>query len=281
MTLPNIPKLVDAHVHLRCGEGVESLLAAGIVAARNAGMKPEGSYTGCRDHGNTFVINSCRALFKSGGYGGLFGVPVSTMEEAKTEIGKLKKAGADIIKVMASGMVSLKNPGAVTAGGFDKDELKFIAGEAAAQGLNVMAHANGEPAITAATAAGVLSIEHGFFMTSSALKAMAEKRTYWTPTTGALVRAVTKTGTGGSKEFVAGLVRHHLDMIKTAYRLGVPLAVGTDCMLPDTGYRAAYEAELRYFEDAGISRVEVMRIATESSARLLSLSSELRVRSSK
>ena len=116
-------------------------------------MKPEGREPECFSCKKIVVINSCRALYKTGGYGVLFGVPVSTMEDAQAEIGKLKRAGADIIKVMASGMVSLTNPGAITAGGFDKDELKFITQEAAAQGLSVMAHANGEPAISAAISA--------------------------------------------------------------------------------------------------------------------------------
>ena len=31
-------------------------------------------------------------------------------------------------------------------------------------------------------------------------------------------------------------------MIRLAHSLGVPLAVGTDCVLPDPGYRQAYES---------------------------------------
>jgi hypothetical protein len=54
------------------------------------------------------VISSCWALCKRGGYGTRFGVPVDTRSEIKAEIRKLKSAGADVIKVMASGIVSIK-----------------------------------------------------------------------------------------------------------------------------------------------------------------------------
>ncbi len=60
-------------------------------------------------------------------------------------------------------------------------------------------------------------------------------------------------------------------MIKQAAEIGVALAVGTDCTLPDPGYRAAYESELGYFEQAGLSRERVTALATEGGARLLNV----------
>ena len=60
-------------------------------------------------------------------------------------------------------------------------------------------------------------------------------------------------------------------MIRQARDIGVSLAVGTDCVLPDADYRAAYDAELRYFEQTGLSRDAVMAIACEGGARLLEL----------
>ena len=86
-------------------------------------------------------------------------------------------------------MVSLKEPGRVTAGGFNREELLFIVHAAANCGLGVMAHANGEHAIIDAAEAGVRSIEHGFFMSRRALEVMEKKSTFWVPTVGALKRA--------------------------------------------------------------------------------------------
>jgi hypothetical protein len=272
----HVGRLVDAHVHLSGPEGIDEVLSAGIVAVRNAGTRPgaEGSVPGCPRPEKPVVISSCWALYKKGGYGARFGVPVETIGEIKKEILRLKQAGADIIKVMASGMVSLRKPGMVTPGGFDRDELIVIVEEAARLGLGVMAHANAEPAILAAAGAGVRSVEHGFFMTREGLAVMARKRVFWTPTIGALVRAAETAGaTADTGQFIARLVRQHLQMVQQAYEAGVPLAIGTDCVLPDPRYRAAYEAELSYLEQAGIPHDEVRRIACDNGASLLGLKS--------
>jgi imidazolonepropionase-like amidohydrolase len=173
---------------------------------------------------------------------------------------------------MASGLVSFEKFGEVTAGGFPSDDLAFIVEEAATRGLGVMAHASGEQAILAAAEAGARSIEHGFFMTARSLSALAEKKIFWVPTVGALMRASEKAGTAAqARSFVDGLVQSHLDQIRRAYSMGVPLAIGTDCVLPDPKYREAYQQEIEYFVQAGIPRDAVMRIAREGGARLLGM----------
>jgi imidazolonepropionase-like amidohydrolase len=265
--------LVDAHVHLARDGWKESAMQAGVAAVRDAGLKPVAGGARRTSGGELVLVSSCWALYKAGGYGSRFGLPLSTMGSVKTEIGKLKQAGADIIKVMASGMVSLKDPGTVTAGGFDREELRVLVREAAAAGLAVMAHANGEEAIMAAADAGVRSIEHGFFMTERALDLLAGKAVYWVPTTGALARAANVGASAAARRFVADLVQQHLRMLALAHGIGVPLAVGTDFVLPAPGYRNAYEAELAYFREAGISEDAVLKIASEGGARLLGFSS--------
>ena len=184
----NAAGLVDAHVHL-AGDGWKELVVqTGVWAVRDAGMKP-GEKAGFKSTAAPVVVSSRWALFKAGGYGSRFGLPLTAADSVKEEITKLKQAGADIIKVMASGMVSLKAPGTMTPGGFDRKELHIIVQEAAAVGLAVMAHANGEDAIVAAAEAGVRSIEHGFFMTERALELLSRNRIFWVPTVGALSRA--------------------------------------------------------------------------------------------
>jgi imidazolonepropionase-like amidohydrolase len=271
----NDPGFVDAHVHIRDADALAILRAAGIAAVRDAGMRRNvGKEVPLWKAGPRapLVIFCGWALSKKGGYGSLFGAPVDTREEIATEILKLKRAGAGIIKVMASGAVSLKEPGAITPGGFSQDELVFIVQEAAAVGLRVMAHANGEGAIIAAAEAGACSIEHGFFMTGRALDEMAKHGTYWTPTTGALARAAEPdTVSKEMKQYIAGLIRSHFEMLEKAYGLGVPLAVGTDCVLPDPDYQSVYQAELSYFEQAGIPHAAVMKIAREGGRKLLEM----------
>jgi imidazolonepropionase-like amidohydrolase len=135
-----------------------------------------------------------------------------------------------------------------------------------------MAHANGEPAILAAARAGVRSVEHGFFMTRRALEAMAKQGVFWTPTVGALARAAeTGVASGEMKAYIDALIVSHIGMIRHAHGIGVPLAIGTDSVLPDAAYKAAYDAELGYFGQAGLSREAVTTIACESGARLLGI----------
>jgi len=272
------PGFVDAHVHLKDMRCLDAVIDAGVAAVRDAGTKngsrPVISITHERSAAPVVVVSAGWALYKKGGYGSIFGNPVETRDEIRSEILKLRHYGAGIIKIMASGMVSLKEPGKVTAGGFNKDELRFIVNAAADLGLGVMAHANGEHAILDAAEAGVRSIEHGFFMSPRALDSMSKRSIFWVPTAGALKRAAgSGTATTGIQGFVDGLIQSHLEMMQYAHGVGVPLAVGTDCVLPDPRYAEAYEAELAYFEQAGISHGEVMKIARESGARLLGINS--------
>jgi imidazolonepropionase-like amidohydrolase len=266
---------VDAHVHIRDWTALEAVRTAGITAVRDAGLK-RNAEQGLPPHrtpgSGPVVVTSGWALYKRGGYGAFFGVPAETPGEMRSAILQLKDAGADTIKIMASGMVSLESPGTITPGGFPYDELAFIVEEARRIGLGVMAHANGEQAITDAARAGVLSIEHGFFMTMRAVETMAGRGTFWTPTVGALARAGDARGASDkARAYIAGLIRSHLNMIRYAHDIGVPLVIGTDCVLPEEDYRAAYDAELRYFQQAGLSREAVMAIACEGGARLLGI----------
>lgn len=268
--------LVDAHIHIRDVKGLEAVAAAGVVAVRDAGLcrnAEQGAVDLRGREDRPVVISSRWAIYKKGGYGSLIGLPVETRDEMRNEILALKQAGADIIKVMASGIVSFKEPGTMTPGGFSGDELLFIVEEARNAGLDVMAHANGEPAIIASAEAGARSIEHGYFMTERALELMAEKGVFWVPTIGALARAADSAGiSSDARHYVESMILAHLGMVRRAHQSGVPLAVGTDCVVPDAGYGEAYGAELGYFTKAGIARDDVMKIAREGGARLLGIS---------
>ena len=266
---------VDAHVHLREASGLACAASAGIGALRDAGFRrniDRGIIKPGTGGAGPAVVTSGWALYSKGGYGSTFGIAVSTPEQIQEAIISLKRAGADIIKTMASGKVSFEHPGQVTAGGFSSEELAGLVCEAAAQGLGVMAHANGEPAIIAAAQAGVRSIEHGFFMTEQALGLMAEKAIFWVPTIGALERAAASySGPGDAKKFAGSLIHSQLTMLRYAHSIGVPLAIGTDCVLPDPAYRAAYHAEIELFEQAGIPHDSVMHIASAGGAKLLKM----------
>lgn len=263
------PGYVDAHVHLRDAVGLADIKNAGVVAVRDAGAK-DGAGLRISGPDTPAVISAGWALCKRGGYGSLFGVSLESREQIAGEILKLKQAGAGIIKVIASGMVSLKRPGEITAGGFGREELRFIVETARKNGLEVMAHANGEAAIMNAAEAGVRSIEHGFFMTERALASLHANGVFWVPTAGALQRAADQPDAGHeAKLFVERMIDEHLALVRKAFERGVPLAVGTDAVLPERRYRSFYEAELAYLLRAGIPRDAVLTIAREGGKKLL------------
>jgi predicted amidohydrolase YtcJ len=266
---------VDAHVHIRDVSDLDAVLAAGVHAVRDSGFREnardENRLSTVAKTGLT-IISARWGIYKKGGYGSAIGVPVESREEIASEIIRLARAGAGIIKVMASGIVSLREPGEITSGGFSRDELRFIVEIARKSGHEVMAHANGEEAIVNAAEAGVRSVEHGFFMTEKALESLKAHNVYWVPTVGALVRAADAPGVSlSARDFVAATVRSHLEMVRQAFSTDVPLAIGTDCTLPDPHYRDAYEAELAYFRRAGISEADVRRIASEGGRALLGI----------
>ncbi len=268
-------RFVDTHVHIRENKGLKAIIEAGVYAVRDAGTKNAASLGLGKlggQQGMPAIISAGWALYKKGGYGYSFGIPVEGRDEIFKEICRLKTAGADIIKVVASGMVSLKTRGAITPGGFSRQDLLALVQAAHSEGLKVMAHANGEQAIIESAESGVCSIEHGFFMTKKALDALVQHGTYWTPTVGALARAADAAGMPDEmKDYINNLIVSHLAMIQYAHYIGVGLTIGTDCVLPDPHYREAYNAELAYFIKAGFTQDDVMKIACDSGARLLEI----------
>ncbi|NTW65687.1 MAG: hypothetical protein HGB21_05135, partial [Nitrospirae bacterium] len=108
-------------MHLTHAEALADLARAGIEAVRDAGTRQGLGLALKRSPGQgglPRVITSGRALSKRGGYGAFLGTPVGTRQEITVEILKLRNDGADIIKIIASGVVSFELPGTVTPGGF-------------------------------------------------------------------------------------------------------------------------------------------------------------------
>lgn len=122
------------------------------------------------------------ALHKKGGYGGFLGKAVSGNEDIRSAVQALAQSGADFIKIINSGIVSLQEEKPVTEGGFSEEEWKVIQEEAGLNHLPICCHANSDRAIRQAVDFGVSSIEHGFFISQETLRVMVEKNVAWTPT---------------------------------------------------------------------------------------------------
>lgn len=121
-------------------------------------------------------------LCKKGHYGAFIGECYVNFKEYAELVQKMRRNGADFIKIMISGLMDFDRFGRLTEDGLPKDEIKELIHIAHEEGFSVMAHANGARTVEAAAAAGVDSVEHGAYLDGDALKAMEENGTVWVPT---------------------------------------------------------------------------------------------------
>ncbi len=107
---------------------------------------------------------------------------VDSADDARKAVRERYKAGADLIKVMATG--GGDEPGARPAQGpqMTQEELDVIVATARDYGMSVAAHAHGAAGIERAVRAGVATIEHGTYMDEALIRLMKERGTYLVPT---------------------------------------------------------------------------------------------------
>ncbi|MFC3814523.1 amidohydrolase family protein [Lysobacter sp. GCM10012299] len=205
--------------------------------------------------------------------------PVGTLEgvcngaeQCRVAVREQMKYGADLIKICASGGV-LSEADPVDVPQLTPDELKAIIGEAHTWGRKVAAHSHGDLAAKQAVEAGVDSIEHGSFLTSSTLQLMKQKGTYLVPTRMTQVWVVAKADSYppkiGAKARAAG--EAHTKMFKEALRIGVPIALGTDAAVYPHGMNAQ---EFGDMVDLGMSPSTALLTSSQGSAKLLGVDGE-------
>jgi imidazolonepropionase-like amidohydrolase len=183
------------------------------------------------------------------------------------------KAGADVIKVAASGGV-LSLADAVDAPQLTLDEMSAIVNESHRLGKKVAAHCHGDAAGKMAIAAGVDSIEHGSFLRPDTLAQMQAKGVYLVPT------LLAGEWTGGKAErfppAIATKARAALQarsqMFRDALQAGVRIAFGTDSAVSPHGLNAR---EFALMVSLGMSPAAALRSATSVDAALLGLSAKL------
>ena len=121
-------------------------------------------------------------LCKKGHYGAFIGETYENMREYADLVRKARACGADFIKIMISGLMDFDRFGVLTEEGLPAEEIRELVHIAHEEGFSVMAHANGARTVEAAAMAGVDSVEHGAYLDTDALAAMAEMGTVWVPT---------------------------------------------------------------------------------------------------
>ena len=293
------PGLIDAHVHVmmdgrpdvatavsdsdytasyRAASNLEAAVAAGVTTVRDLGSRGTlaldvGEAVAAGDLDGARVLACGRNVIMTGGHGNWFGREADGPAEVRKAAREQLKAGADVLKCMATGGVLTE--GAVTgAPELTPEELAAFTDAAAPTDTPTAAHAHGEEGIKNAVEAGISSVEHGTFMDREAAEMMAERGTYWVPTASALRGIVDNGIEAGIPEDAVAKAEDAADRFDDAWDhaldAGVPIAMGTDAGTPFNFFEDIPQ-ELAYMVDYGLSPERALEAATVNAADLLGL----------
>ena len=207
---------------------LEKYRAAGFSYLRDGGDR-WGASSAAREMAEEFGIcykTPLSPLSRRGHYGGFIGEQYGDIKEYILLVNKMRRQGADFIKIMISGLMDFDHCGVLSEPGLPREEIRELIHIAHEEGFSVMAHANGADTVIAAAEAGVDSVEHGAYLNAQALAAMQEAGTVWVPTI-STVGNLLGTGRFDEREvekILAGL----LENVAEFYRMGGLLAPGTD-----------------------------------------------------
>jgi len=295
-----LPALVDSHVHLSMSgtmdqadrlrqldtgfgpaedliqKHLEQHLAAGVLAVRDGGDKRAHVLRYKRNQlpspGMPVQIKSAgRAWHRPGRSGKLIGRALDVSTSLSRAI-ELDNDPVDHVKIVNSGLNSLREFGKQTLSQFDGDDLSAAVSAADQRRLKIMVHANGQNPVQTAVAAGCHSIEHGFFMGNDNLSLMADKAVFWVPTA-VTMRAYCRylNQIGENPDIARKNLDHQVEQLQTARQLDVPIALGTDAGSPAVDHGIAVVDEMIILMEAGFPIEKIIRCATFNGAQLLGI----------
>jgi imidazolonepropionase-like amidohydrolase len=310
-----LPGFIDCHVHgtyrardmrqhllnsptynvFRSIEILRETLACGITTARDLGGADAG-FKAAIDEG---LIDGPRLLIaiamisQTGGHGDYWvpaGMRVAKRswlphavadgeDEMRRLVRELLMRGADVIKICATGGIT-----SVTDSWdepqYTIEEIRTAVAEAAAKRKRVAVHAEGIDGIRNAVAAGIHSLEHGWFIDEETVDRMIGQGVWWVPTLALVPLSVERRSKDSSwagqqlgKEDAKDAEIYHLmlkqiPLWKDAVRRGVKVALGTD-----QSHRLLVGknmVELEYMVDwLGMTPMEVITASTSRAAECL------------
>jgi imidazolonepropionase-like amidohydrolase len=161
---------------------------------------------------------------------------------------------------------------------YGEDELSTIVKTARDLGVDVAAHAHGDEGMRRAVEAGVVTIEHGTFMSEATMDAMIQHGTWYVPTltAGHAVSDSAQYAKGFFPETVRVKALNVGDQIQAtagkAYKRGVKIVFGTDAGVFPHGKNCL---EFLYMAEMGMKNQEILRAATLDAATMLHLNDKI------
>lgn len=281
----------DAFIGAR---NARATLQAGFTTVRDVGVYRGFADVQLRDAINAGLVPGPRMFVAgtyvtvTGGGGEITGLPAGTEvpaifrrgvadneAEVRRRVNEILDAGADFIKVIATGAVLADGtePGQSE---YTEAEIRAAVEEAGRRGRFVAAHAHGAEGIKRAVRAGARSIEHGSLMDDEAIALMKQHGTFLVADiyNGDYIDSV-----GRRDGWSAEILRKNLDTteaqregFRKAVAAGVNIAYGTDSGVYPHGDNAR---QFAYMVRYGMTPLQAIRAATLESARLLGKEKEL------
>lgn len=299
-----LPGLIDCHIHfclgaeadvvaaleqessavtlLKAAESARRTVQAGFTTVRDVGFRDHAVFSLKRaiESGLTpgpRILAAGLAICMPGGHARFIGREAQGVEAVRVAVQDQLIAGAEVIKVIASGGVLTPGTSPDEAQ-MTVEELRAAVEVAAAHGRHVAAHAHGATGMKNALRAGVHSIEHATLMDDEAAGMMTQRGVYMVPTLSALATtAACPTGCGipdSARSKARNMVKQHEKSFRAAVRRGVPIALGTDAGTP-FNHHGDNAQELERMVTLGMTPMDAIMTSTSAAARLLRLSTEI------
>lgn len=299
-----LPGLMDCHVHLCLGgepDVVQTIQQDDpaltlLKAARYARQTLEAGFTtvrdvGFRDHAifqlkqaiangllpGPRIAAAGRVICMPNGHARFIGQEAEGPDAVVAAVKDQLVAGAEVIKFIASGGVLTPGTSPDSA---QMTPEELAAGMAAARraGRRVAAHAHGAQGMKNAIRAGAHSIEHATLMDDEAAALMKQYGAVMVPTLSALYNTAEQGSTCGIPESAVGKARamrtRHEASFKTAWRSGIPIAMGTDAGTP-FNHHGENAQELEHMVALGMTPMEALVSATSAAARLIGIDDQV------
>lgn len=204
------------------------------------------------------------------------GADITGADEARAKVREFLHQGVDFIKAMVTGGLGKagENPGSVE---MEQAELSAIVSEAKKHGKKVACHCHSKEGMELIVEAGANSIDHATYLDCDINEKIIQKGIYIVPT----FLPYMNYALLGEKEHqlidtvlaARAIVEEKKKRFNQAYRQGVKIAFGRDSggFMMDQG---EFVSEMLFMEDAGMTRADIIRSATENAAQLCGIERE-------
>lgn len=195
-------------------------------------------------------------IHKKGHYGAFIGRSYETLDDYERLLDEAERKNADFVKLMISGLIDFSEANRLTEASLDGEEIICLIERAHRRGFAVMAHANGDDAVSAALEGGADSIEHGAFLSEKTLLRM--KNTLWVPTLSTIGNLI---GSGRFPDNVlTELLKNQQEKVRFVHAHGGLIGLGSDAGAYRVSHVDAVKQERAYLHmlsDAQIQKADV------------------------